>query len=128
MQQFLETDSDGRVRVIIDQRESERFDIILGSLGATVERRTLSVGDFLCSAKLAIERKTRSDFEQSIIDGRLFSQLPNLITNYERVVIIVEGESDERRLSRNALLGTYATIISDYGSSLIFTRDMEATA
>ncbi|MGV8085782.1 MAG: ERCC4 domain-containing protein [Candidatus Bilamarchaeum sp.] len=128
MQQFLEGPILLKPLISVDMRESEEFDRLLKSFGADIDRRVLDVADFLCSSKLAIERKTRSDFESSIIDGRLFSQLPNLIQNYERVVVIVEGTNDEGRISRSALLGAYATVMSDYGASLIFTKNMEATA
>ncbi len=113
---------------MIDQREDELFEELLEGMGADVERQVLEVGDFLCSERLVVERKTRSDFEQSIMDGRLFSQLQNMTTNFERVVVVVEGVSDEERISRNALLGAYAAIIADFGASMMFTRDKEATA
>ncbi len=128
MQQFLDPPQSSQITIAVDHREDELFDQILKKLGAHVERRALLVGDFLCSARLAVERKTRADFEQSVIDGRLFAQLPNLISNYERVVIIVEGVADEGRLNRNSLLGTYATIMADFGASIIFTRDKDSTA
>lgn len=128
MQQFLDPEKTDKVQIAVDHREDEDFDSILEEMGSLVKRTVLPVGDFICSARLAIERKTRSDFEQSIIDGRLFSQLPDLISNYERVVIIVEGEEEEGRIKRNALLGAYASIMADYGASLIFTEDMEETA
>ncbi len=127
VQQFLENPPDGQVHIAVDHRESPDFDRALSKLGAVVDRRVLDVGDFLCSARLVIERKTRSDFEQSVIDGRLFSQLQNLRENYESVIVLVEGESNEGRLSRNAVLGAYASIIADFGASLIFTRDITAT-
>ncbi len=128
MQQFLDSQQSEKVTIAVDHREDELFDELFKKMGAEVDRRVLDVGDFLCSSRLVIERKTRSDFEQSIIDGRLFSQLQNLIANYERVVILVEGVSDEARVSRNALLGAYASIISDFGASLMFTRDKDGTA
>ncbi|MBN1169971.1 hypothetical protein JXA56_03020 [Candidatus Micrarchaeota archaeon] len=128
MQQFLDSFPPDKITVVIDHREDTFFDEIFQNHGAHVDRRVLHVGDFLCSARLAIERKSRADFEQSVIDGRLFSQLSNLISNYERTVIIVEGIRDEERLSRSSLLGTYATVIADYGCSIIFTRDKQATA
>ncbi len=128
MQQFLEKSPDGKVRIAVDHREDAHFDGLFKSLGAGVERSALSVGDFLCSARLAVERKTRSDFEQSVIDGRLFSQLPNLLANYERVVVVVEGTGGEGRLARASLLGAYAAIVADYGASLVFTDGMEGTA
>jgi Fanconi anemia group M protein len=128
LQQFLDSFQSDKVNIVVDHREDEQFDLYFQEMGAYVNRRALDVGDFLCSARLVVERKTRSDFEQSVIDGRLFSQLPNLISNYERVVIIVEGVIDEERLSRSSLLGTYSSVIADYGASIIFTRDKEATA
>ena len=128
MQQFLEPPKSDHLTIAVDHREDERFDRIFKEMGAHVERKVLQVGDFLCSARLVIERKTRPDFEQSVIDGRLFSQLPNLVSNYDRVVVVVEGFTEEERLSRNSLLGTYASVIADFGASLIFTDDMEETA
>ncbi len=128
MQQFLEPPKSNHLTIAVDHREDEQFDAIFKKMGAHVDRRVLQVGDFLCSARLVIERKTRSDFEQSVIDGRMFSQLPNLVSNYDRVVVVVEGFIAEERLSRSSLLGTYASIIADFGASLVFTDDMEETA
>jgi Fanconi anemia group M protein len=128
MQQFLEVATSDKVRIAVDHREDEIFDSFFKKWGAEVDRRVLDVGDFLCSFRVAVERKTRSDFESSIIDGRLFIQMPNLLKNYERVIIIVEGTSPDERINRSALLGAYAAIMADFGASLIFTRDKEATA
>lgn len=127
-QEFLPSGNSDVVRIVIDERESELFDELLKEKGASVERRVLSVGDFICSERLVIERKTRNDFEQSIIDGRLFSQLDNLVENYERVAVVVEGESNADRINRAALLGAYGCIIADYGATLFFTRDENTTA
>ena len=97
MQQFLDSSPSDRISIVVDHREDKFFDDLFKSSGAYVDRRALDVGDFLCSARLVVERKTRADFESSVIDGRLFSQLPNLVSNYERVVIIVEGTKDDER-------------------------------
>ncbi|MFH1785898.1 MAG: ERCC4 domain-containing protein [Candidatus Micrarchaeota archaeon] len=128
MQQFLESEPSNKVRIAIDHREDQLFDEIFEKYGAEVDRRVLEVGDFLCSSRLVVERKTRSDFESSVIDGRLFTQLPNLVKNYERVVVIVEGTMDDARISRSALIGAYSAIMADFGASLIFTRDKQGTA
>ncbi|MCI0504145.1 helix-hairpin-helix domain-containing protein [Candidatus Micrarchaeota archaeon] len=128
MQQFLDPPDSSRVSIAVDQREDAAFDALFRAMGANVQRQVLAVGDFLCSSRLAVERKTRSDFEQSVIDGRLFSQLPNLVANYERVAVVVEGISNDERLSRESLLGAYASIIADFGASVIFTRDKMGTA
>lgn len=120
------------VHIIADQRECNEFDGLLKNAGATVERRQLEVGDFVCSERCIVERKTREDFEASIVDGRLFTQMPNLVANYARVIIIVEGERNDgdehERLSKEALLGAYVSVITDFGAALFFTRSMEKTA
>jgi Fanconi anemia group M protein len=126
-QQFLPPAANDLVRIIVDERESEIFDEEFKKRGALVERRVLLIGDFLCSERLVVERKTRDDFEASIIDGRLFSQLTNLVENYERAVLIVEGEQSCGRIRKEALLGAYASVLADYGVSLFFTRDQLAT-
>lgn len=129
VQQFLDNqNTSGKVRITIDNREDKSFDDLIKAHGAVVERKQLEIGDFICSDRCIVERKTRNDFEASIIDGRLFQQLPNLVSNYERVVIIVEGESNAERISKEALLGTYATLVTDFGLGIFFTRNMEKTA
>ncbi len=128
MQQFLDTADSDSLRIIIDYRESKRFDDAFISLGAKVVRMSLDVGDFLCSARLVVERKERSDFEASIMDGRLFRQLENLKLNYERVVLLVEGEQSAGKIDRRALLGAYSSVVADYGTSVFFTRDLERSA
>ncbi len=130
MQEFLESPERDMVKIIIDHRESELFDEYFEEMGAVVKRQVLDMGDFICSSKLVVERKTRADFESSIIDGRLFSQLQELSSNYPVVVLVVEGSKTEapERIRKEAVLGAYATIMSDYGVSLVFTRDIRSTA
>ena len=112
-----------------DNREPDSVCDSLEALGAEVEMRQLEIGDYILSDRLVVERKTRADFEASIFDGRLFSQVSGLCAALPRVVVIVEGDApDESRLSRKALLGAYAALISDFGCVLFFTRSPSATA
>ena len=130
MQQFLNAPEVEKVKLIVDHRETKQFDEYLEEMGAIVKRQVLDIGDFVCSSKLVVERKTRADFESSIIDGRLFSQLHQLSSNYPAVVLIVEGKKSDapERIRKEAILGAYATIMSDFGVSLIFTKDIKSTA
>lgn len=128
MQQFPDSANAEEVRIAIDQREASDFDEMLKKHGAATERKQLEVGDFVCSARCVVERKTRDDFEASIVDGRLFAQLQNLVSNYERTIMIVEGEGTGGRLRRESLLGAYVAVIADFGAALFFTRNMEKTA
>ena len=117
------------MRIIVDNREPDEVCDSLEALGAEIELRQLELGDYQLSDRLVVERKTRQDFESSIIDGRLFSQVSGLAAAVPRVVLIVEGSPDsDSRLSRAALLGAYSSLISDFGCALFFTRSPSATA
>lgn len=116
-------------KIVVDKREPDEICDCLESLGAQIELKQLELADYQVSDRLAVERKTRADFESSIVDGRLFRQLKELSDSFQRVVVIVEGSPEnESRLSRNALLGAYSSIISDFGCALFFTRSASATA
>jgi ERCC4-type nuclease len=45
--------------IVVDQRESPEFEKLLLNHGALIERKQLEVGDFLCSERVVIERKTK---------------------------------------------------------------------
>ena len=116
-------------KIVADNREPDEICDSLESLGAELEMRQLSLGDYQLSDKVVVERKTRADFESSIIDGRLFSQIAALSEAIERPVIVVEGNpSEESRLSRAALLGAYSSLIADFSCTLFFTKSPFATA
>lgn len=115
--------------IAADHREPDEICDSLEAMGAEVELKQLELGDFQVSDRLVVERKTRTDFEASIIDGRLFSQIADLSSSVQRVVLVVEGDSlPDSRLSKAALLGAYSSIISDFGCAIFFTRSPQATA
>jgi Fanconi anemia group M protein len=118
-----------KVKIVADNREPDEICDCLEALGAELEVKQLELGDYLLSDRLLVERKTRTDFEASILDGRLFSQAADLTAAVPRVVVIVEGSPDyESRLNRASLLGAYSSLISDFGCALFFTRSQSATA
>ncbi|MCC7552584.1 hypothetical protein KO317_02875 [Candidatus Micrarchaeota archaeon] len=116
------------IKIHMDRREDEFIKELLLDLGADVEVSTLTIGDFICSEKTVVERKTKHDLEASIIDGRLFEQLTRLRKTFECVILLVEGTKEAERINKNALKGAHASIMTDYGASLIFTRDKHETA
>ncbi|MDM7935402.1 MAG: DEAD/DEAH box helicase, partial [Methanothrix sp.] len=65
--------------VLVDPRERE-MGKLLEARGLSVTLRTLEVGDYVVSDRLAIERKTAQDFVESIIDPErnLFRQVADL--------------------------------------------------
>ncbi|MCX8198248.1 MAG: helix-hairpin-helix domain-containing protein [Candidatus Micrarchaeota archaeon] len=120
---------EGKPKVFVDSREPAEVCDAIEAAGVDIEICQLEIGDYQISDRLVVERKTRGDFESSIIDGRLFKQISQLSSSVERAVLVVEGSPDcESRISRAALLGAYCSIISDFGCSLFFTRSPSSTA
>jgi len=111
------------VLIVIDQREPKDFDAALEAMGAAVSRRQLESADFIVSERCGVERKSREDFESSIVDGRLFSQAAAMAENFERPVLVVEGiQKPEGGVSKEALLGAYACLVCDFGISVFFVK------
>ena len=102
----------------------------LAEKGVKVELSKLEVGDYLLSERIVVEHKTVKDFADSIIDGRLLSQLANL-KKYERPILVLEGEEDiytQRQIHPNAIRGVLSTIIVSYGIPIIQTKNFKDTA
>ncbi|MBI2542707.1 MAG: hypothetical protein HYW24_00780 [Candidatus Aenigmarchaeota archaeon] len=116
-----------KIVILADYREREVIDH-LEKMGAVVNKMNLKVGDFICSSnRIAIERKTHSDFVSSIIDGRIFEQMNYMKENFEKPLVIVEGYSN-RNINENAFKATVASMITKFGVSLVSTMNSLDTA
>jgi Fanconi anemia group M protein len=119
------------VKIIIDHRESRspvmRF---LSQKDIIVEPQQLDVGDYIISSRIGVERKTVDDFLNSLIDGKLFVQMKNLRTTYSRPLLLIEGEGllTKRNMSHNAIFGSIASIIVDFGIPIVTTSTSQETA
>jgi len=101
----------------------------LSHLGAEIETMNLSVADYQVSNEVAIERKSTKDFVGSIIDKRLHKQAKQLVQNFQKPVIILEGEGlYSSTLNPNAVRGALASLAVDFGIPIIPTRSPEDTA
>lgn len=131
-QRVLEAFTDEeKVEVVVDQREiRSTVARTLEKLGASVTLRTLEVGDYVVSDRLAVERKETGDFLDSLTEGKLFTQVANLARTYEKGMLLLEGDGlfTGRRISPNAIYGAIMSINLDFGISVIYTRDAEDTA
>ncbi len=100
-------------------------------LGLNIQLKTMTTADFVVSSRVGIERKTPKDFVDSIIDKRLLHQLKDLKQNYEKPLIIIEGEEDIysiRRIHPNAIRGMLSTIAISYGIPILQTKSPSETA
>lgn len=127
-----------RPRIQADYREKSSLIIPeLTALGIDSEVKELKVADYIV-AGVAIERKTVSDFINSMKNGRLVSQLEEL-KQYGSRLLIVEGidEQDlysddmpEERIGMhpNSVRGFLLSILLNYKTPIVFTKNYEDTA
>lgn len=115
-----------KIKIIADNREKNSLVISqLISLNADVELKQLEVADYLVN-DIAVERKTFSDLQSSIINKRIFSQLENL-KQYKNSLLIIEGESD-LFIHENATRGFILSATMDYQIPIVFSKDSADTA
>lgn len=124
---------DGRPTILVDHRERASGVIrILERKNVSVRSVQLEVGDYICSDRVSIERKSIKDFLSSIVDQRIFSQLENLADSYEKPVLILEGNPEllyiERDMHKNAIRGALSSIAIDYKIPIIWTQNPRETA
>ncbi|MHA1769587.1 MAG: DEAD/DEAH box helicase [Candidatus Thorarchaeota archaeon] len=126
-----EASDHGLVRMIVDSRELPTpVARHLARLDVNISGESLQVGDYVVSEEVAVERKEAGDFIQSMIDGRLFSQLSALRSTYRRPVLIVEGEqiTGLRAVDPAAIYGALASIAIRLRIPILWTRNPEETA
>jgi Fanconi anemia group M protein len=115
--------------IVVDQREmdssiprdlSTRDDV-------TTRLETLEVGDYVLSDRVAVERKSVSDFLDTLTgsDRSLFEQLRDLSRHYARPVLVIEGTDSlvgTRDIHPNAVRGALASLAVDFGVSVLRTE------
>jgi len=123
-----ESESEDKVEVIADDRENS-ISKKLSKMDLIVKKERLEVSDFIVSEDTAVERKSDSDFVDSLVDQRLFEQIQEL-TQFENPIIIIEGEDlySHRKIHPNAIRGALASVTADYNIPIIWTDDEKETA
>jgi len=124
------------LKILADYREKNSLVISeLISLGIKVEIKHLKVADFIVK-NTAIERKTVSDFLNSMINKRLIRQLQEL-QQYKNKLLIIEGieehelyneHPEEFGIHPNAIRGFILDILLKYKVPIILTKDYKDTA
>ncbi len=121
-----------KIKVIVDHREKGSSVIKeLIELGANINLEKIDNADYLLSSRVGVEMKTTEDFVNSLIDGRLLQQMRELKENFERPLVIVEGEQDIysiRNVHPNSIRGMLSTIAINYGIPIMFTKNSRETA
>lgn len=121
-----------QLSIVVDNRENnDLLKELFRIKELKVETKKLEIADIVISDYIAIERKSKVDFVNSIIDKRLFEQLLNLAQNYRRPLLIIEGEENIfsiRNLNPNVIRSTLSAIAVDMRIPIIFTDNLSETA
>jgi len=129
-----ETPKQEKQKILVDYREKNSLVAsTLVELGFEVEFRELKVADYLVN-NVAIERKTISDFVNSIINKRIIRQLQEL-QQYENKLLIIEGideqelySDDSEGINANAIRGFLLSVTIKQKIPVILTKNYEDTA
>lgn len=122
-------------KIIVDHREKNSLVISeLVILGIEVEFKVLPVADFLVN-NVAVERKTVSDFLNSMINKRLVRQLEEM-QQYPSKLLVVEGienqelydDKNKEGINPNAIRGFLLSILLKSNIPIIFTKNYQDTA
>ncbi len=104
-----------------------------------IEVKQLITADFIIQGKdpegndlnIGIERKTSSDFLNSIIDKRIIEQLIYLKENFTVPLLVIEGTQnlyEIRDFHPNSIRGMLSSIAIDYRIPILYTRNYRDTA
>lgn len=123
---------ENKVKIYADYREKGSGVIKeLIDMNTMLKLESLETADYVLSYRVAVEFKTVEDFVNSLIDGRLLTQIKELKQNFERPLLMIEGTEDiysVRNVHQNAIRGLIATINVSFGVPIIYTRTQKESA
>ncbi|CAH2108225.1 unnamed protein product [Euphydryas editha] len=82
--------------VIVDMREF-RSDLpaLLHKNGINIEPVTITIGDYILTPDICVERKSLSDLIGSLNSGRLFAQCTHMCRAYSRPILLIEFDQNK---------------------------------
>ncbi len=92
-----------------------------------LERDNLEVADYVIGERVGVERKSERDFAESLKDGRLMDQARELAREFERPVLIVEG-NPRREVEPESVDGALAALAVDFGLTVLQSSGPGETA
>ena len=122
-----------KLTIFVDPRETRAgIAQFLQKAGVDLKLQNLEIGDYIVSDKVCIERKTVTDFLDTLINKRrnLFEQIHRMKNEYEKPLLVIEGDSiyGQRNVHPNVVRAVMASIAIDYSVPIIQTRDAADTA
>jgi ERCC4-type nuclease len=118
-----------RVPLIVDANEPEDIPDRLRELGVSIEVQKIAPGDYVLGP-VGIERKTLTDFFNSLVRKRLFEQVQRLREAYPQPLLILEGDLTELSTFKHpqSFLGALLAMELKERVPILTTADKEQTA
>jgi DNA excision repair protein ERCC-4 len=101
---------------------------LLEVLGAQVDVRALTRGDYVVGPGTVVERKTVRDLHLSIMNGRFWNQMRKIRAAGTSPYLVIEGPSMFAGRVRNEGIRGACLAVSDLGIAIIHTQDVGDTA
>lgn len=125
--------------IIIDHREHPKIKKEFIKHNLEIKEKQLGIADYIIRTKdhngkiikVGIEKKTKQDFLNSIIDKRIIKQLISLKENFDIPLLILEGSENIyslRNFHPNSIRGMLASIAIDFQIPILQTRNFRDTA
>lgn len=120
------------ITILADNREKDNKIVKeLINLGISVSTKQLVSADYIVSGTVGVELKKVPDFVASIIDGRILDQVKDLKRNFQKCVLIIEGDEDlysVRKIHANAIRGMLSSISLGFNVPILHTKNPIDTA
>lgn len=120
------------ITVFVDTRENQNIVKYLKDCGASVKVKQLLVGDYICSNRVGIEKKTIRDFLGSISNQRIFKQIKEMRESFERPLFMIEGNPEmlyfENNIHPNSIRGVLSSIAVDNNIPIIWSSNVKESA
>jgi len=117
---------------LIDELMDYSYETETQRISTHVEVSALTVGDVICSDRVAIERKSVSDYVDTFVNsGRdLFTQAADMLRAYPRSIMILEGTTIQgiRNIHPEAIRGSMSGLTVGMRLPIIHTQNVEETA
>ena len=113
------------IEIYVDMREKRSG--VLAALSAMenihVQVGALPCGDYVLSPEVVVERKAATDFIVSIMEGRIFQQIEKMKLDYQRPIVLIEGDVFRTRsaIDSKAIAGaiSYINAIANVGVLMV---------
>jgi Fanconi anemia group M protein len=90
----------------------------------------LPCGDYILSPEVAVERKSATDFVNSVMSGHIFEQVARMKIDYIRPMVLIEGDPIRTRsaIKPEAVAGAMSSLMTIQLISLVSVADVNETA